>query len=170
MHTYFVIFCNNFSSQWYLYAVCATQYLLGFHVCGGEDPLIVAHIKQGFRGKRPKPDLICSWMWELGLWEGAVISMCLFVEAREERIPTEHSWCELRPHLQVLWVSCDGETIRRTVWWRGNGGKSDLRESVKINDSNVLLRAPLCAQILLKPYWHKLLIVFVFFPQLIVHF
>ncbi len=102
------IFCNNFSSRWYLYAVCATQYLLGFHVCGGEDPLIVAHIKQGFRGKRPKPDLICSWMWELGLWEGAVISMCLFVEAREERIPTEHSWCELRPHLQVLWVS----------WWR----------------------------------------------------
>ncbi len=142
--------------------MCATQYLLGFHVCGGEDPLFVAHIKQGFRGKRPKPDLICSWMWTLGLWEGAVISMCLFVEAREQRRGYQQNTAGVNCTLTCRYcVSCDGETIRKIVWWRGNGGTSDIRESVKINDSYVLLRAPLCAQILLKPYWHKLLIVFV---------
>lgn len=103
-------FCSNFSSQWNLYAVCTTQYLLGFHVCAGEDPLIVTHIKQGFREPRVQSltsfAAECeSWVCERELWLAYV---CLWRPKNGE--DTNKT--------QLVWTAPSPAGTVGLVWWK----------------------------------------------------
>lgn len=105
------ILCSNFSSQWNLYAVCATQYLLGFHVCAGEDPLIVTHIKQGFRGPRVQSltsfAVECeSWVCEQELWLAYV---CLW---------RPKNGGEDTNKTQLVWTAPSPAGTAGLIWWK----------------------------------------------------
>lgn len=104
------ILCSNFSSQWNLYAVCTTQYLLWFHVCGGEDPLIVTHIKQGFREPRVQSltsfAAECkSWVCECELWLACV---CLW---------RPKNGGETTNKTQLVWTVPSPAGTVGLIWW-----------------------------------------------------
>jgi len=105
------ILCSIFFSQWNLYAVCTTQYLLGFHVCAGEDPLYVTHIKQGFREPRVQSltsfAAECeSWLCERELWLAYV---CLW---------RPQNGGEDTNKTQLVWTAPSPAGTVCPLWWK----------------------------------------------------